>query len=150
MDRALIRHSSCLLVFLALGCSSDSRQLASNKPALRVPHKQTSSPEAAVLLRQLGFAAEVAGGVEADHDASTRLSYLEGELRHVSARLGPDGKVYDRDRREVRVWQQSGGSGAWISEEMIRRQIADEEEQLRKLRERFTVIVLPYFGPLPC
>jgi hypothetical protein len=85
-----------------------------------------------------------------DHYASRRLHYLEVELRKLNAHLGRDGKVYDRNGREVSVWEESGGFGCQPTEEMLRADSQRREEALRQLRKRSTVIELPYFGPIPC
>ncbi len=149
--RRLVRHSAVFLFSLTLGCTSDSQQISGGKSTSSA-RKRTVSPEAAVILQQLGYGkktTEVLDGIE-EYYASSRLTHLETELRQVDAHLRPDGKIYARDGREVYVYQQSGGYGCHVTEEMYRRDAEEEKVRLQELRKRYTVIELPYFGPLPC
>jgi hypothetical protein len=132
----------CLSLSLAAGCYARPTGAVGGRST--EPRPPTPSPEAVVILRQLGHVdgdgkAEVRGYV-----AEKRLARLEAELRKVGARSRPDGKVYDRTGRLVHVEEDGPGPGAQIDLEPLRR---EHEAKVRELRKRFTVIELPYYGP---
>jgi hypothetical protein len=135
----------CLLAGLA-GCAGNANLLLGNK--FHQPARP--SPEAETVLRHLKHV-DAEGRVETQGlYAEERLAHLEAELRQIGARLQPDGKIYDRDGREVYVWEDGAGFGCWPTEEMLRSQGEAREQQLRTLRKKYRVIELPYFGPPAC
>jgi hypothetical protein len=149
MSVAFVRYSCYLLCCLALGCVGDSHRIVREQALPSLPQKLPPSPEAAVILSTLGDKDFDVGGVWYS-EAPRRLSYLEYKLREVGARLGENGKVYDRYGREVYVWENGPGFGNPPPEETLRQLTEEREQKLQELRKRYTVIELPYFGGDVC
>lgn len=151
MALAFVRHCACLLFVLGLGCVGDSHRVVRDQPLPSIPQKQPPSPEAAVILPTLTNA-EDSGGSEkwGESYASRRLRCLESMLREVGARLGEDGKVHDRDGREVYVWEEGPEGGCHRPESELTQMAEKRAKALRELRKRYTVIELPWFGGMIC
>jgi hypothetical protein len=75
---------------------------------------------------------------------------LAKQLREVGAHLGSDGKIYDRQGKEIKFWVHSAGPGCQMPQEMLDRQWREDRDRLEELRKTNTVIEIPYDGPAPC
>ena len=150
MDRALLCFCWVLVPLMAAGCVGQPHGTSADTPNRQVRRKQAPSREAAFVLRNLGHVDETGNVRTTDHYDEARLDRLEWELFKVGARLEPDGKLHDRNGREVYVWEEGRGYGCRVEEERLRREAEERQQRLRELRKRYTVIELPYFGMPPC
>ena len=145
MNRSLL--AVCGGMLLAAGCIGGPGSVHPEPLARR---SQPPSPEAADVLRKLGHVDKAGNVLTGEHYDAARLECLEAELKKVGAKMGSDGKLHDHNGREVYIWEASQGYGCQVSEETLRREAEELQQRLRKLRERYTVIELPYFGLPAC
>ena len=144
----------CGSALLAAGCVGTPKEPpltggSTDQQAESHRRRHPPSAEASVVLRKLSHVDEF-GKVRADWDlgGDRGLEYLEGELKKVGARLGPDGKIYDRNGREVFVWEEKPTPGVygWVEPPQIAQ---EREKELCKLRQQYTVVLLPFYGIQP-
>jgi hypothetical protein len=157
MDRRLL-VSWLLLPIASAGCAGQPHGQGADTPSLierdnieqmARRRQQAPSPEAAFALRKLGHVDEAGKVLTGGYYDSARLERLEAELKKVGARLGADGKIYDRNGREVYVSEDKPSPGCRMLEESLRALADARQEELRKLRQQYTVVLLPYFGLQP-
>jgi hypothetical protein len=110
--------------------------------------KQPPNPK---MTPELRAALKLAYGFDDEH-ITTELPearQLDAKLRAVGAKFAGDGKMYDRNGKEVYLWSNGPGIGMQIFESELREMQAQRQRALEDARRRYTVIDVGYWGPQP-
>jgi hypothetical protein len=83
----------------------------------------------------------------ADDRGPARL--IDTSLRAVGAKLAADGKMYDRQGKEIYLWCDGPVGGMVRSTEELARIHKESQRALEEARRRYTVVEIPYCGPQP-
>jgi hypothetical protein len=74
---------------------------------------------------------------------------LDATLREVGAKFAPDGKMYDRNGKEIYLWSHGPAGGMVRSADDIAKSHEESQRALAEARRRYTVIEVGYWGPQP-
>jgi proteasome lid subunit RPN8/RPN11 len=74
---------------------------------------------------------------------------VEGELVKAGARVGPDGQLYDNEKKGMYLWIWPPGGGCWRSEADLQQERERLQRALRDAKQRYRVIEVTWKGHGP-
>jgi hypothetical protein len=110
----------------------------------------TDNKQPVVMTPELEAALIVAGCRDASpHRDPQVVRGIESKLHEVGAKMAADGKMYDRNGKEIYLCTGSLDSGVWRSDADAKRMGELFKRDMDEARRKYTVIEVGWYGPRP-